>query len=65
MSMMHEHTKQIMLHAQIDLAMLMRYLLGLSDTYNIEAAQDTLEELRLYTGDDAGLDLMHRDLDID
>lgn len=52
--MMDNEMKQILLHAQLDLNMLLEHFVGLRDSrgVNVAAAKATLAELRALTGDD-------------
>lgn len=58
-----ERIEQVMIYAQLDLAAAINYRVGLPNSFDIVAAQKTLEELYAITGDPAGKDLMHRELD--
>lgn len=60
-------TKQVLIHAQLDIVALMEYALGLRDgpsISDINAAQRTLRELRNLTGDPVGRDLADGVLEI-
>lgn len=59
-----DRAEQVMVYAQLDLAGAIKFALGLNDTFNVKAAQRTLEELHEITGDPAGKDLMHRKLEL-
>ena len=48
----------VLLHAQLDIVMLLEFALGVRDTYDSMAVIATLTELMKFTGDSAGKQLL-------
>lgn len=51
---MDDHVKRVLLHAQLDIKGLLDFATTVADSYNKDAAIETLKELQQLTGDPAG-----------